>query len=195
VKENAMAIQEKIYSAADLWELSHDSRYSETRLELSEGSLIRMSPGSIKHGLIATRFLSRIDVYVEQNDLGYVSIAETGYLLFKGDDGRDTVRAPDIGFFKHGRLPGGIPDKGYALLVPDLAIEVVSPNDTATDIQNKVNDYLKAKIPLFGFFYPDSGTMNVWRDGVMTRLTLDDVFEGGDVLPGFRLNLREVMPK
>jgi Uma2 family endonuclease len=143
-----VAIQQKFYSVTDLWELIHDPRYSEKRLELSEGMLIEMSPAGGKHGVIAGMFLGQVYIFVKQHQLGYVTAAETGYILFQDDTGKDTVRGPDVGFIRADRLPEGVPD-GFIPVPPDLAVEVVSPNDRAGEIQKKVQDYLKARVPLF----------------------------------------------
>src|SRR5215213_2861973 len=137
-----MVVRENLYTADDLWELSHSTEYEGKRLELSEGELIEMSPSGGKHGGIAIRFGRLVDEHVENNALGYTTAAETGYILFKNPNGKDTVRAPDVGFVAAHRLPDGLPD-GFVPLAPDLAVEVVTPNDRADEIEGKLRDYLK----------------------------------------------------
>jgi Uma2 family endonuclease len=189
-----MAIQECIYTAADLWELSHSPDYEGKRLELSEGELIEMSPSGGKHGGIAGKFFLRVGLYVEQNELGFITAAETGYILFKNPNGKDTVRAPDVGFVMAARLPDGLPDE-YIPLAPDLAIEVVSPNDRADEIEGKLRDYLKYGVRMVVFVYPKFKTMKVHTAAGSTELGIDDVFDGGDVLPGFTQPVRDLFPK
>jgi Uma2 family endonuclease len=188
-----MAIPERIYTADDLWELSHSSEYEGKRLELSEGELIEMAPSGGKHGGIAIRYGRFVDEYVEDNALGYTTAAETGYILFKNPTGKDTVRAPDVGFVAAHRLPDGLPD-GFVPLAPDLAVEVVSPTDSADDIQSKLNDYLKYGVRMTVFVYPKSKTVNVHTPGKTIILTIDDTLDGADVLPGFKLAVRDIFP-
>jgi Uma2 family endonuclease len=188
-----MAIQERVYTADDLWELSHSAEYEDKRLELSEGELIEMSPSGGKHGGIAGKFFLRVGTYVEQNNLGHMTAAETGYILFKNPNGKDTVRAPDVGFVSAHRLPEGLPD-GYVPLAPDLAVEVVSPNDRADEIEGKLRDYLKYGTRMVVFVYPKFQTLKVNTESGVQELGIDDTFDGGDVLPGFKLAVRDIFP-
>ncbi|MBZ0290616.1 MAG: Uma2 family endonuclease, partial [Anaerolineae bacterium] len=145
------------------------------------------------HGGLASMLDRRIGNFVEEHDLGYTTTAEAGYVLFQNPDpeGNDTVFAPDVGFIAAERLPDGLPD-GYVPFAPDLAVEVVSPNDKAADVQQKIATYLKYGTRLIWVFYPKTQSVVVHtRDGAKTY-TIDDTLDGGEVLPGFRLPLRDV---
>jgi Uma2 family endonuclease len=85
-----MVIQEKFYTADDLWELSHRPEYDEMRLELSEGNLIIKSPAGGKHGGLSGEIYVYIHNHVKPRKLGYVTAAETGYILHKNPSGKDT---------------------------------------------------------------------------------------------------------
>jgi Uma2 family endonuclease len=162
---------------------------------LVEGVLIEMSPAGAKHGGLAMKSGRFIDIFVEENHLGYTTAAETGYILFKNPNGKDTVRAPDIGFIAAHRLPDGLPD-GYVPFAPDLAVEVVSPNDSADDIHEKVADYLKYGTRLVWVLYPKSQTAVAHTpDRTFPPISIDGVLDGGDVLPGFKLALRDLFHK
>jgi Uma2 family endonuclease len=185
-----MVIQEQIYSVADLWALSH--QHPERRFELSEGVLIEMSPAGGKHGGLAAMLNFRVFLFVQEHDLGFVTAAETGFILFKNPDGKDTARAPDVGFVTKARLPEGLPE-GYIPVAPDLAIEVVSPNDSAEDIESKINDYMRYGVKMFWFFYPKLKQVRAFMPPATPQtLTIDDTLDGGDVLPGFTLALKDV---
>lgn len=185
-----MVIGERFYTAEDLWELSHLPEYDGKHLELSEGMLIEMSPAGGKHGLVALRFGRYIGNHVEVNHLGETTAAETGYILYKNPDSKDTVRAPDVGFISTARIPeNGLPD-GYIPFAPDLAVEVVSPNDDAEEIHQKVNEYLKAGTRLVLVAYPKSQTIVVHTTEGSKTLEKDDLLDGGDVLPGFTLRVK-----
>jgi Uma2 family endonuclease len=192
-----MVVQEKVHTVEELWELSHRSEYVDKRLELSEGRLIVMSPAGWKHGGIASKLDRKIGDFVEEHDLGITTAAETGYILYKNPDpdGKDTVRAPDIGCIAAARLPSGdIPD-GYVPFAPDLAVEVVSPHDDPEDIHKKVTEYLKFGTRLVWVFYPKSRSVGAYTPTSFRSIDIDGVLDGGDVLPGFKVAVRDIFPK
>jgi Uma2 family endonuclease len=184
-----MTAQEKLYSVDDLWRLSHEP--GDRRFELVKGQLVEMSPAGGIHGDIASELNMHIRLFVKQHNLGYVSAAETGYILFTDPDEGDTVRAPDVAFVQKERLPRGFP-AGYIPLAPDLAVEVVSPNDKAGEIEEKIADYLRAGVRLAWFVYPKSKSVHVYTSETIERLNTDDTLDGRDVLPGFQLVVRNL---
>jgi Uma2 family endonuclease len=189
-----MVVQEKIRTAEDLWELSHKSEFADMRLELSEGRLIVMSPAGWKHGSLALWLGRIVGDHVDEHELGAVTAAETGFILYKNPEpgGKDTVRAPDVGFIAAGRVPDDLPD-GFVPFVPDLAIEVVSPNDEEKEISQKVAEYLKYGTRLVWVMYSDSQEVKVHAPGQKPRtLKIGDELDGGDVLPGFKLPVRDI---
>jgi len=185
-------IREKLYSAEELWELSHAPENDARRFELSEGVLIEMSPAGGKHGTFASKLDRRVGNHIEDNNLGETTAAETGFLLFKNPNGKDIVRAPDVGFVAVARIPpGGLPD-GYVPFAPDLAIEVVSPNDDAEDLELKISQYLKYGTRQVWVFYPKLKRVVVHTPTGSYPIDVDGVLDGGDVLPGFTLVLKDL---
>lgn len=189
-----MVIRERLYTADDLWVLSHSPEYAATRLELSEGRLIEMAPAGWEHGEFTFDIGLVVGGFIRHNKLGSVTTAETGYILFRNPDGKDIVRAPDLGFVRAERLPKEGVTKGYVPFAPDLAIEVVSPGDSAADIEQKVLEYLKYGTRLVWVFYPDSQTVLQHTPDGTKRYSRDDTLDGGEVLPGFKLNLATLFP-
>jgi Uma2 family endonuclease len=191
----SMAVQERLYTAADLWELSHSPEYDEQRLELSEGVLIVMALASIQHGDFTMGIGYSVKHHADLHDLGVVTAAETGFILHTNPDGKDTVRAPDVGFISKARIPEeGLPE-GYFQGAPDLAVEVVSPNDSADEIQQKVNEYLQYGAKAVWVFYPKSKTIAAHTPKGTQTLRPGDSLEGGDVLPGFKLAVSDLFSK
>ena len=92
----------------------------------------------------------------------------------------------DVSFIRRGRLPGErIPD-GHMSIAPDLAVEVVSPNDLAYDVDDKIDLYLASGIQLIWVVFPETRSIEVIRaDGTATRLRADQEITGESVLPGF----------
>ncbi len=186
-----MAIQEKHYTADDLWELSHRAG-DQKRLELIKGVLVEMSPTGAVHGILAAWLLYVIMAHVIAYDLGDVTAAETGYVLFAGPP--QTVLAPDVGFVSKARRPP-LTGKYYAV-APDLAVEVVSPSDAAKDMREKVELYLQYGTSLVWIVYPDSRLVDVHRPGQPAdKVGLDAELDGGSVLPGFRLPVKDIFAR
>ena len=81
------------------------------------------------------------------------------------------VRRPDVSFIRRGRLPGDVSPDGWIKIPPDLAVEVVSPNDVVEELEEKLEDYQKAGIPLVWVIYPKRRKARVFRlDGTDSRL-------------------------
>jgi Uma2 family endonuclease len=158
-----------------------------SRMELVRGHVVREPPAGFEHGALAVRIASSLDTFVRRHGLGKVLGAETGFVLF---DDPPTVRAPDVAFVARERLPAD--RRGYARLAPDLAVEIVSPSNTHSEIQDKVFDYLDAGTRLVWVVEPRGRTVTVYRSRDAIRiLTSDQEIGGGDVLPGFRIPVSE----
>ena len=148
-----------------------------------------MSPAGFQHGCIAMRLGARLLNFVEKRNLGLVTAAETGFWISRDPD---TVRAPDVGFLRADRVPPG-PTKGFFLGAPDLAVEVLSPDDRAGEVLDKVEDWLDAGCQAVWVVNPAKKTVSVYRPGAaVERLTASDALTEESLLPGFSLPLAEV---
>jgi Uma2 family endonuclease len=160
------------------------------RTELVRGQLVVREPAGFTHGDVAMRLAALLFNFVEANALGRVYAAETGFTLFRGPD---TVRAPDAAYIRKERIPDP-PPRGFAELPPDLVIEVLSPDDRAGEIRDKVDDWLQAGCRLVWIVDPERRRGRVYRpDGSEVALAEGDAFDGEDVLPGFSLPLTDVL--
>ena len=186
-----MTIQEKLYTIDEFWEIAHLPENDGKRLELVEGVIVEMPPAGGEHGELGGNLFGFVWTHVRQQKLGHMTAAETGYILFKNDTGKDTVRAPDIGFISYQRMPDRLPST-YVPLPPDLAIEIVSPNDRSDEIEKKVTDYLRAGVRLFVFVYSVPQSVYVYQKGEVARLRWDDVIDFSAVLPDFSLRISDI---
>ena len=171
----------KLMSADELLQLPDDG----TRYELVDGELITMSPSSRRHGMIAGRIAGHLSGYVRPRRLGEVLVADAGFVLRRGPD---TVRCPDVSFVQQGR---SIED-AFVSGAPDLAVEVISSSDTYTEVDAKVRDYLRAGARMVVVIDPRKQTAAVHTPTTNTLLSDDDTLDGGEVVPGWRLPLREL---
>jgi len=151
--------------------------------ELVKGEFITMSPAGGSHGKFTSRIPRIVGDFVEAHDLGETFGAETGFIIFRNPD---TVRAPDFAFISKERLPLIKEFDEFISIAPDLAVEIVSPYDRWTKVEEKVNDYLRAGVRLVWVINPSIRTIHVYRGFAnVTVLTIGDVLSGEDVLPGF----------
>ena len=175
-----MAAAEKTMTAEELLRLPTGMG---KRYELAQGELKTMSPAGSKHGGITVRIGGLLDQFVRSKKLGVVFGAETGFILHRNPD---TVRAPDAAFVTADRIPAeGVPT-GYWPGAPDLAVEVVSPDDRAEEIKAKVSEYFEAGARLIWIVYPATREVVAFRTARESLvLSVQDTLEGGEAIPGF----------
>jgi Uma2 family endonuclease len=160
--------------------------YGDYKLELSAATLIREPPPGAEHGWINTALAHRLQAHVESSGAG-VALTNAGFVLSHDPP---IVRSPDVAWVAahHGR-----PDARAWRGAPDLAVEIVSPSDRYSDVQEKVGQYLAAGVRLV--WVVDPATRQVTAHGSPDEIRLvrnDGVLEGGEVLPGFRLAVAEL---
>jgi Uma2 family endonuclease len=162
----------------------------EFRYELVNGELKKMSPAGHNHGRITIRLTLPIAQHVREHSLGEVYAAETGFKLASNPD---TVRAPDIAFIRQQRVDEVGETKGYWPGAPDLAVEVLSPDDRVVEVEEKVSEWLTAGTKQVWVVSAKLRTVTVYRSPTdILVLTEKDFLDGGDVLPGFRIQLKEI---
>jgi Uma2 family endonuclease len=160
------------------------------RYELVRGELRRMTPAGNVHGRIAMNVAAPLFQHVRAHNLGSVYAAETGFRLTSDPD---TVRAPDVAFVRRARVEAVGEVEGYWPGAPDLAVEVVSPGDSYAEVEEKVFDWLEAGTKMVLTVNPRKRSVTVYQSLVdITVLIKTDVLNGGEVVPGFRLAVRDV---
>ena len=174
-----------LLTSEDLWKIVADG----SRYELSRGELVPMTPVGLQHSAIVGRLGKLLSNFVDEKQLGIVGM-EGGFKLKREPD---TLRAPDIHFVSKVRIEKeGITQK-FADYPPDLAVEVLSPEDTASEIQKKVEEYLAGGVPLVWVVDPATKTVTVYRSlQDIKMLSADQQLDGGEVLPGFRAQVAEI---
>ncbi|MBI2566965.1 MAG: Uma2 family endonuclease [Candidatus Schekmanbacteria bacterium] len=171
------ATQERLITADEFERIAHRLGHS----ELIDGRIIEMSPTGAKHGTIEAWIAAILLVYVKPRNLGDVGTGEVGCKLPNG-----RVRAPDVAFVRAERVPPDGPPDGFWPFAPDLAVEVVSPDDCPREVRDKANEWIAAGSQAVWTVDPASRTVTVYALATTPRvLGIGETLEGGSVLPGF----------
>ena len=162
------------------------------RLELVRGRVVFEAPVGPWHGKKSLKIGIRLDAFATEHHLGDTRV-ETGYWLGRGPD---TMRAPDVSFVAVARLASEKVWRGAVDQAPDLAVEVVSPNDTDREVADKVQQYLEAGVQRVWVVRMELKTITVHRPGgdahtygVADTLSSDDASFS---VEGFALSLAEL---
>jgi Uma2 family endonuclease len=181
-----MATARQLITAEELLRMPDDGY----RSELVRGELRKMAPAGHLHGRVAINVTTPLDRHVRAHHLGVVYAAETGFKLASNPD---TVRAPDVAFIRRECVEEAGDVEGYWPGAPDLAVEVISPSDTYADVQEKVFDWLEAGTRMVILVMPRKRAVTVYRSLTdMIMLTEHDTLDGADVVPGWKIPVREL---
>jgi Uma2 family endonuclease len=171
------------FTADDLLTMSGD-------YELIRGELREVSPASAEPTMVAYNVGAPLHSFVGRHKLGRITGADGGFELFPD---RQSVVAPDVGFIRRERIPPNFDYQHYFPVPPDAALEVMSPTDSYPEVVEKIETYLEAGVRLVWFAIPKRRVVMVYRPGQEPKtLTESDELDGEDVIPGFRMAVREV---
>jgi Uma2 family endonuclease len=178
-----------LLTAEEFWMLADQPEYAEKRLELDDGELEEMAGSKPLNTITAVRIATFMNLHVIQHDLGYVAGADSEFKLAPR-----IVRQPDVAFIAKHRLPQ-LPRRFE--LAPDLAVEIVSENE---DVLKKVYEYLRTGGEMVWAVYPEERQVHVFtmtKDGILQGRTfgIEDVLDGGTVLPNFKLAVKDIFPQ
>lgn len=160
------------------------------RYELVRGELYEKVT-TFRHGQVMGTIFALLSAWARQNKAGEVT-ADGGFMLEREPD---TVRGPDVSFVRRGRLTREQKRRGYPSIAPDVAFEVRSVNDTWPELVRKAQQYLAAGTLLVVLVEADQ-FVEVYRPGINpAKLGLEDVLDGGEILPGFRCRVSDLFPE
>ena len=185
-------VLEKQLISADMF-LEYVDQIEDRLVELVEGVVVDMSRPGWEHGEILMLVASQIYSHVREHDLGRVAVGDTGFVLERRDDGKDTVRGLGLAFINKVRASESV-SSGWTTVAPDLAVEVISPSNEAADIKLNVLQLLNAGTSLVWVVYPDIRIVVVHSMSGAKTLQENDTLSGGDVLPGFEIRVGDIFP-
>lgn len=169
-------------------------RLCEQRLvkgELVRGVVKSTVSANGEHSEIAAILSSVLVHHVRPLRLGKVSTSDAGVLLERDPD---TVREPDVAYFSSETLPPDVKVRGFYEVVPDLVVEIVSPNGSPQYVAERVAMWLSHGVRLVWAVYPVARAVAAHpQDGPSLIYTEDDELDGGAVLPDFSCQVREIL--
>lgn len=156
--------------------------------ELVEGVLVEKTMGYVE-SLLTVRLARLLGNWIEERSLGLLAGADGAVRLMQG-----LVRIPDISFISWERLPGRkIPNAPLLKLAPDLAIEVLSPSNTRAEMKRKLREYFLAGVKQVWFVDGRKRTVRIYTSPEKSQLLSEtDSLDGGEVLPGLALPLKQL---
>ncbi|MBC7929653.1 MAG: Uma2 family endonuclease [Rubrivivax sp.] len=185
-----MSTTTRLITADELLTIPTYVNGSDRRYELIRGEMIVMSPSKPLHGIVCARLAAALINFVEANDLGMAFGAETGFVVERNPD---SVLGADAAFVSNERLATVDNFEKFFPFAPDLAIEVLSPSNTVREINEKIALYFAAGSRAVWVFNPKKRTAAVYTSPSESRtLGENDTLDGGDVLPGFSLDLSKL---
>jgi len=162
-----------------------------SRRELVKGVIVTMSPPGFYHSLVCSRVDQLLGTFVYQHQLGYTGCNDPGVILERDPD---TVRGPDVAFWCRERVTN-VRQFSYTDVVPDLVVEVLSPNDVFTQVLRKVQEYFQAGVRVVWIVVPEDQGVAIYRPGQNpTLLAVNDTLSGEDVVPGFTCPVAALFP-
>lgn len=175
------------YTAEDLLEMPDGDLY-----ELIDGKLLELHM-SAESSLIGGRLYRLLDNHVNSPAKGWVFPADTSFQCIPSRP--NLVRKPDVSFIRLGRFPNETLPLGHIRLAPDLAAEVVSPNDLYYEVEEKVKEYRAAGVGLIWIVIPPSRIVLVRRpDGTASEVGENGELDGEPIIPGFRCRVVDLFP-
>ncbi|MEP7338789.1 MAG: Uma2 family endonuclease [Acidobacteriota bacterium] len=166
----------------DVVALDPDGEY-----ELVNGQWEAKEMAGARHGGVMMRLGIRLGSYIEANDLGGIYGPDTTFMI-----GAEP-RFPDVAVVFGDRIPPDGEPEGLWEIAPDLAVEVISPNDVYNKVQGKLWDYFDAGVKQVWIVAPEHRTVTVYRSPVEPVVFSEDQeLVSEDLLPGFCCKLSEV---
>ncbi|MXX51159.1 MAG: Uma2 family endonuclease, partial [Chloroflexi bacterium] len=169
-------------SVEEFMEIASRPEYADCLVELVEGEIVTMPPPQPFHGVVLGRLFAQLYNFVESRGLGFATAGDAGFYLERDALHGDTVRGMDITFISRDKIPGSFP-RGLLDIAPDLAIEIMSPSNTVSDTNLKIEQLLRAGCPQVWIVHPDLRRVDVHSADGIRVYNEGDSLSAPDILP------------
>jgi len=180
--------KQKLYTVEEFEAFLTRPENEDRLFELINGEIVEKMPTELHAGIVFL-IVGHLFVYFQQNPIGW-ALPEARYWM---PDDKHNTRMPDISVVVDRSRP--LVDRGAAPYIPDLAIEVQSPDDSFQKMADKATYYLANGAKMVWLVYTQKRVVETLIPGDRQILTLEDSLDGGDVLPGFKLAVRDIFPQ
>lgn len=180
-----MAIQKKLYTVQEFDAFLARPENQDRLFELIDGEIVEKMPTE-EQGLIVARISGEIYIYLKSHPGGRLGVEIRNRI--PGDE--HNSRQPDVSYFADITRP--VVQRGAVPQMPDLAIEVKSPDDTYKLMREKADYYLANGARMVWLIYPEKQLLEVHTQDTLDILNTQDTLSGGDVLPGFLLPVHQI---
>jgi Uma2 family endonuclease len=180
-----ISTENKVWTDEEFMALSADGH----RYELVNGELVDMGNSGMEHGGIGSLLGGFLAIYVREHKLGIVCDSSTAFTLKNGNK-----RSPDVSFVAKERLKGlKRPPRGFFQGSPDLAVEILSPNNTVEELHEKIVEYFENDTRLVWVIHPDEKYVLVYHAiEPDSFLRPQDKLDGEVIVPGFSMAVAEL---
>jgi Uma2 family endonuclease len=168
-------------------------RSDSKHFELVNGQLVELSTSGLSSE-VAMELVHQLKTFICDKSIGSVYGPDCGFQCFEFDAQR--VRRPDVSFIAAGRITEADRESGHFKIEPDFVVEVVSPSDLYSELNEKVSEYLRAGVKVVWVIDPVVRNSFIRRlDGSITPVEKDDVLECTEVIPGFECTIPGLIPQ
>ena len=181
-------------SADEFFVMVNSPEYAHQHVELVEGDIVPMPTTNPEHSLIVGNIFGLLWLFVRQHKLGRVHVGDAGVVLERREQGRDTIRGIDIVFISYAKAPT-LPQSSFLEVAPDLAVEVMSPSNTVSDTNLKIDQLLRAGCPEVWIVDPDLRRVDAHSEKGIRVCREGDMLACPDILPGFEIAISDIFPK
>ena len=173
--------------------VANSPKYGDRPVEVIKGRIVVMPHRTAGYGELLLNIAAVLGNFVEQHSMGRVAAGGVAILLERNESEGDTIRGVDIAYFSHAKAPEPLPYRVLDL-VPDLAIQVMSPDDPFMPVRNKVRQLLGIGCPQVWIVVPDDREVDVHSAAGISTYGEGDTINAGDALPGFEIAVADIFP-
>ena len=187
-----MVLKEQVMTIEEFWAYAEQDE-SDRLYELVDGVIVDMAPPNRLNSWIVMEIGYHLKAYSKKHNSGHVFGSDGGFALDEKN-----MRIPDVSYISKARMADKMTDM-KAIIAPDLAVEIISPSESAPAVHRKTALYLKSGASMVWNVYPQAKIIEVWTQSdtaalQMRSYAVTDTLDGGDTLPGFELTVKEVFP-
>lgn len=181
------------YTIDEFYDVANDPAYAGLKVELHQGEIVTMPPGSVLHMYVIDMVTEVLRKYMHEHG-GYAG-SEAPFAVVRHPDGADTVRAYDAIYLAPSRLPQSFYGRAFTQ-GPTLAVEVLSPGNSHGEMLSKRLEMQEIGTQWIWFIDPQQRLAQVWAAPLYREIILkeDDFFDGGEIMPDLRVYLKDLLP-